>query len=183
MYKFGVLENNKELEFKYPNIWCIEEYPKFSRGVAAPSEGQIKLMLQLAKNYPPPYRVLYILVVTRVGQTPGRYECPMPLSFNDLEEFCLRYKEYFESDGRHHLWIASGETNQMLVYDRHNVIYIYDDTDNIKNYFRKSHFEEKTVRFPAPHIHIYNEENDKFESDIMNYFEWICKELQEGDEV
>jgi hypothetical protein len=183
LYKFGVLENNEKLEFRYPNIWCIEEYSSFSRGAAAPSKNQIELMLQLVKNYPPPYWVLYILVIPRVGQRPGRYQCPEPLSFEELEEFCLRYKDYFETDGRHHFWIASAQTNQMLVYDRHNVIYIYDAIDNIKDFFLKSNLDEKAFKFPKPHIHLYNRENDEFEVDIMKYFEWIYTELEDRDDI
>ena len=180
MYKLGMVD---EIEFKYADIWCIEEYLNFSRGVAAPSGGHIDLMLQIAKTYPPPYWVLYILVVSRIGQELGRYQCPMPLSFSELEKFCQKYKDFFESDGRHHLWIASTLTNQFLVYDRHNVIYIYDNIDNIRNYFRKSLYDEMVVKFPEPHIHLYNEKNDVFELDIINYYEWFHTELQQQDEV
>lgn len=183
MNKFGVLDNDDERIFEYPDIWCIQEYPNLTRGVVAPSNNQMELMLDMIKEFPPPYWVLYILVVSRVGQKPGRYQIPKPLSFDELENFCLEYKDFFESDGRHHLWIASAESGQMLIYDRHNIIYIYDNPDNIREYFDNSNFQEKEVEFPMPHIHFYNEENDRLELDLLNHFDWIYSELKEQDEV
>lgn len=144
----------------------------------------IDIILEIAKNFPEPFWVLYILVVSRCENEPGRYQSPQPVTFEELNNFCLTYKEYLESDGRHHLWIASTVTNQMLVYDRHNVVYIYDDKEAIKSYFKDSSFTEKEVKFPAPpHIHYYHEENDHFETEIFDYWDWRYTPLKEGDEI
>lgn len=81
------------------------------------------------------------------------------------------------------MWITSATTNQQLIYDRHNVIYIYDHEEAIRGYFEGTSFKEADVRFPAPHIHYYREENDDDESDIIEYWDWIHTPLKETDEA
>ncbi|WP_185903799.1 hypothetical protein [Hathewaya massiliensis] len=41
MYKFGAIINGKEKEFKYNDIWSIEEGESFKRLVIAPKNNHI----------------------------------------------------------------------------------------------------------------------------------------------
>lgn len=181
-FKFGYFNDHEDKEFFYNDIWCVEQYPQFERAVVAPSKNHIDLMLDIIKNFEPPYWCLYVLLVSRVGNEVGRYQCSHPKSYNELFDFVTKYKVYFETDGRHHIWLGSATSKQLLVYDHHNVIYIYDDIEKIKEYMKKVGFEEEDVQFPVPHTHMYNVENDEFEIDIMDYWEWMKFPLGELEE-
>ncbi|GAA0182117.1 hypothetical protein SH2C18_45500 [Clostridium sediminicola] len=185
-FKFGTIKkDNEDIKYEYNDIWCLEEYPNFKRIVIAPKENQIDLMLEIAKSFESPLAILYVLVVSRMDtNTLGRYQCPFPLEYKDVDKLCNSFREFFETDGRHHLWICSANSKgikQILVYDNHNVIYVYDDINKIKELLKRKGFKEEEVRFPVPHTHMYNSENDIFEKEILEYWEWIHFPLEEDD--
>jgi len=185
-FKFRTLNKDGTNEmFEYNDDYCIEEYTNYKRIVIAPKKNQMNLMLEIAKGFEQPLGILYVLVVPRVDSNEsGRYQSPYPLEFEEVEVFCNKFKEFLESDGRHHFWIASINSkgiNQLLVYDKHNVIYVYDDIDKITNFLKKKNFNDMKVKFPVPHTHMYNAENDMFEKEILEYFNWRVSPLQEND--
>ncbi len=179
MYKFGSGEIDQE--FHYENTWCIEKYPNYERITVAPRDNQINLMLDILSNFEPPYWCLYVLYVSRVENESGRYQCPYPLSFDETKDFAMKYKDFFETDGRHHLWLGSAKTKQLLVYDHHNVIYVYDELLNTRQYLKNKGFSEEKIEFPVPHAHMYNPDNDKFEIEIMNHWDWKHFPLMDQD--
>lgn len=180
LYKFGIIEDNSDKQFFYNNTWCVEKYPSYERIIVAPKDNQIKLMLDFLRNFEPPYWCLYILVISRIENEPARYQSPYPLDINEISNFVTKFKNFLETDGRHHIWVGSATTKQLLVYDHHNVIYIYDDIEKSSQYLKK-HFSMEPITFPVPHTHMYNADNDKLEKDIMNYWEWQKSPLKEQD--
>jgi hypothetical protein len=180
-FKFGVYTGEIDKEYFYNNTWCIEKYPNYESVTVAPKENQIEFMLDVLKNFEPPYWCLYVLLVSREDNEAGRYQCPYPMSYEEIYEFALKYKDYFETDGRHHIWMGSAKTKQLLVYDQHNVIYIYDDILKTSKYLKDKGFLEENIQFPVPHSHMYNVENDSFEIDIFKRWEWIKFPLGEQD--
>ena len=69
-----------------------------------------------------------------------------------------KFNDYFEKDGRHHIWIGSIKTKQLAVYDNHNLIYIYGDVSKNQKKLNDLGFKEGAVKIPAPHSHRYNVE-------------------------
>lgn len=182
-YKFGSVENDISNVYKYNNVWCFERLPNFNRIVAAPMDNHIELILDLLKNFEPPYYVLYVLVVSRTGKEVGRYQSIRPLSYDQIYKFFKAYASYFETDGRHNIWFKSAATKQLLVYDKHNVIYIYNDDLSAINLLKDKGFIEEEITFPFPHDHIYNNENDIHEDYLISKFGWNWFPLQEQDNV
>lgn len=185
-FKFGALNrNNEDIKYEYNDSWYVEEYPNFKRIVIAPKENQIDLMLEIAKSFELPLAILYVLVVPRVDTNePGRYQCPYHLPYKDVDIFFNKFRKFFETDGRHHLWICSANKKgikQLLVYDRHNVIYVYDDINKITDMLEEKNFKKAVNKLPFPHMHMYNPENDIFEKEIMEYWDWIYSPLREDD--
>jgi hypothetical protein len=181
-YKFGADKGGTEVEFFYNNIWCVEKYPDYERITIAPYDNQVELMLDILKSFPPPYWCLYVLIVSRTDQKCGRYQCPYPMVYNEIYNFGMKYKDYFETDGRHHIWMGSAKSKQLLVYDHHNVIYVYEDILNSSKYLREKSFIEETVKFPVPHMHNYNKSNDDKEISILKHYKWKRFPLKEQDE-
>ncbi|MGG2064144.1 hypothetical protein [Bacillus sp. S14(2024)] len=170
-------------KFEYNNTWEIEEFPDFKRVVVAPKENHVNLMLDLAKMFQGPYGILYDLKVPRVStHEAGRYQSPDVVSFKEVETYCLQFKSYFETDARHDIWIARvGETErkEMIVYDQHNIIYVYGDVEQICKLLNNRGFTEGEVDIPVPHVHSYHDYNDQYETDMLNYHNWIHFPIQE----
>ncbi len=82
-------------------------------------------MIRLLEAMSGPFWLLYVLVVNRDDSELGRYQCSEPQTQEDVEAFLKDFQAFLEKDGRHHLWIASASSSEMLIYDRHNVIYAY----------------------------------------------------------
>lgn len=149
--------------------------------IIAPETNQIELIIDLTKDMSEPFGVLYVLVVPRGGNEEGRYQVSQPLSRYEMESFLKDFKDFFEKDARHHIWIASIPNNSMLVYDNHNVIYAYGELGEFKKTIHKNGFKEENVVIPVPHVHSYNPKFDKEENRILSIFEWKKFPLVESD--
>ena len=104
-------------------------------------------MLDILKSFEPPYWCLYVLVVPRNENETGRYQCPYPMSYEEISEFVNKYKNLLETDGRHHFWVGSVSTKQLMVYDRHNIIYIYDEITKMAEYLKSRDFMKMKFLF------------------------------------
>jgi len=145
------------------------------------SQNQIDLLLQLTGALTPPFYILYVLVVTRLGNKQGRYQSPLFETKDELNNFLLEYKEYFETDGRHHIWICTIDNSGKFIYDQHNVIFAYGQLDNYISILKRNGYKEQMFSFPSPHAHAYNKSNDKFEESILQSWDWSYFPLVESD--
>lgn len=160
-------------EYTYGNIYEHNVHSDWSRVVAAPDKNQIQFILDIMKEWPGPFFILYVLVVSRCSRKSGRYESADTVSYEELKSFLYCHKEFFERDGRHHLWVIDMTTNNRIIYDNHNIIYIYgDDNKTIKCCELKGLVKED-VLIPAPHTHHYNQQYDKEEDNIFNNYVWV----------
>jgi len=182
VYKFGKLTGEMEEPFVYPNAWAREKTTGPERLVIAPSANHVTLLLDLAKRLPEPFGILYVLVVSRGGNEPGRYQTPSPIVRSDMEQFVSGFSNYFEGDGRHHIWIASIPESATLVYDHHNVIFAYGPLEAYSEVVRRKGLIEGAVNFPVPHTHRYNKEYDQDEQRIFLRWEWKRFPLENADE-
>lgn len=178
IYKFGSMEG----EFLYGNIFKQEVFPEWTRVTIGVDNDAIPLMLDIVKQWNGPYGILYVLPISRLGHECCRYQSPHPCTFDELKLFAYTFQEYFEGDGRHHIWFIDLESNNKLIYDKHNLIYVYGDDANVISLLEKCGFSEKEIQIPSPHQHRYNQEHDVQEDEIMGYFEWKKFPLQSHDE-
>lgn len=128
LYKFGT-PYPEDQEWLYSNVWATEGTSNGgSRTVIAPAHHQVELIIKLLQTMTGPFWVLYVLVIPRGGSKAGRYQSPEPQAAEDVAALLTNFTAFLEKDGRHNIWVASATTSQMLVYDRHNVIYAYGDS-------------------------------------------------------
>ena len=179
-FKFSDI--NGQAECCWENLYRKEEYPDFSRLLIGCKSGEIPLILDFCKNMEGPFGVLHVLVVSRLGQEPGRYQTPDPLSYEQLEAFLYEYQDYFEQDGRANLWVASISGEGQFIYDRHNYIYAYGDVNGYIEALKPKGFQAGDIVVPVPHGHAYHAEFDPQEEAVGKAFEWIHYPLQDEDE-
>ena len=107
-----------EITHDYGKVYEVDE----NRLTIAASINQIALILKLSDTLKPPFYILYVLVVSRLDKERGRYQSPLIETKEELTDFLLEYKQFFETDGRHHIWICTLDNSGRLIYDQHNVI-------------------------------------------------------------
>lgn len=171
-------DKGHEVTHDYGKIFEVDE----SRLTIAASTNQIALILKLVDTLNPPFYILYVLVVSRLDNELGRYQSPLIETKEELTDFMLEYKHFFETDGRHHLWICTLDNSGRFIYDQHNVIFAYGHIKKYIALLNREGFKEQNFSFPVPHAHAYNESNDRFEESILNYWNWSIFPLANGDE-
>jgi hypothetical protein len=179
--KFGGPDLDSSVEFTYPNVWQRQERDGRSRLLIGAREREIPLMLELCRDFEGAFGVLYVLVASRCGHDDARYQSPEPVEFETLELFLYSFQEFFEQDGRHHLWVVSTEGEGQLIFDRHNLIYAYGDVDRYESRLRSAGFRPGPVAIPTPHVHGYHAEFDRTEDEVMSYWPWKKFPLEPDD--
>ena len=180
LYKLGNKLN--QIEVCWDNLYKREVYPNYSRLLIGCKSNEIPLILELCKNMKGPFGILHVLLVSRIGNDYGRYQSPYPLSYDELEEFLYKYQEYFERDGRQHLWVSSVTGEGQFIFDNHNYIYAYGDLDSFVSVLESKKFCEGEIIIPSPHCHNYHVEYDEDEEAINKEFDWLYSPLQESDD-
>jgi len=181
-YKFGWIPD-EERSYEYPNVFAVEKTTGPERLVIAPSSQHVPLMLDLMQIMFEPFGILYVLTVPRGGGEAGRYQVANPVAWSEAEGFLSRFEDFFENDGRHHIWVASVGNSDLLVYDKHNVIYAYGELREFERVLLKRGLQKvDSVEFPSPHSHKYNVTYDQAQQEVLRYWEWKKLPLQESDD-
>lgn len=182
--KFGIPGPQDEfISHNYGNVFFRQPCGDSERLVIGPTDEQVKLLDELATTFPTRrYYILYVLLLSHEGRSPGRYQSPLLESHEDLRSFLGTFQEFLEGDGRHHLWIASPDSPELLVYDQHDVIFGYGNLDAFESVLKNRKYELSEFWFPYPHTHGFDPANASQEAELMAYFPWQYFELQPGDE-
>src|SRR5262245_65754946 len=106
MYKFGSVGHEGPRPYLYPDVWAIQHTTGPDRLIIAPTSGHIDLMVECAGCWSPGYGILYVLLLSRLGNRPGRYQSPGPITRDDLHGFDGMYRGTLQSDGRPHCWLG-----------------------------------------------------------------------------
>jgi len=130
----------------------------------------------------PPYLVLYVALDDFAGYEAGRYESPAIDDFEDLRYFLFQFQEFFEDDARHNLWIYAPTAKQQIIYDRHEILYLYGDDGRILSMLLERGFSHARPQLPAPHCHHYHHEFTSTHEELMESWDWYRKPLQPGDD-
>lgn len=184
MAKFTALdETGNEVDYDYGNVFFRQPCGESERLVIGPSTSQVKLLDLLASTFPSQrFFILYVLLISHAGLKPGRYQSPIISNHEDLQLFIWTFQEFFEGDGRHHVWIGSPDSNDLLIYDQHDAIFAYGNLTAFESLLQLQGFKHKEFWFPSPHAHSFDTSNVDVEDQLMQYFEWQHFELQPVDE-
>ncbi len=181
MKPLSKISDQNGTDISYQNIWERQVFPSWSRINIGAKERGIPLVLDLCRTMKGPFSILYVLTVSRLGNETARYQSSETISYDNLELFLYTFQEFFEQDGRHHIWVSSQAGEGQFIIDNHNTIYAYGDLDSFEVSLRSSGFTEGEIELPYPHQHHYHPEFDSSEDDVLNYWAWIKSSLQPED--
>ena len=181
--KFCHLVGDEHVPYDYGNIYFEQPCGDGFRLVIGPSANHIEVLTELAAVFQQPWFILYVLLVPRQGNhEPGRYQSGPFETHSDFADFLQKFRDFFEDDGRHHIWVGTTTGNGLLVYDQHNVIFGYGPLDRFKRILAARGFRESDFWFPSPHSHAFQPKYDVDEERLMSAIEWKYFPLQPGDE-
>jgi len=176
-------DGNEFVDHDYGDIFFRQPMSTGERLVIGPSREHVKIMLSLAQSWPTQeFYVLYVLLASHSGADTGRYESPLLESFKELDAFFHTYKSFFESDGRHHIWIGSATNEGLIIFDQHNVIFAYGDLTRYEHTLIDYGLSQHEFWFPSPHGHGFPPANVHLEEKVLRHFSWRYSPLQDGDE-
>lgn len=152
------------------------------RLIICPAADPIGLLRDVVlATWPAPYRLLYILVVSRTGREPGRYQLTTPLDAAGLTAFLEAHGAFLAGDPRHDLWVAGDDGATRVVYDRHDVLYVYGRLRHVEGLLRARGFQRGSVSYPSPHVHEYLEVFDDAEARLLSGHFWTAFPLEDVD--
>ena len=179
MFKFGFHSQDESNQYNYSDIYNVEQNSSYERIVLGLTKSHIDIILDLIDVYKGPFYILYVLHTPRTCDE-GRYQSGA-LTYGEVSTLLNCYKDFFENDARHDIWVYSPETNTTIVYDRHNLIYLYSFTEMHLQVILRNGLKKAPVNIPSPHMHCYNSEYDNFESRLLNEYQWRRMPLHEED--
>ena len=156
-----------------------------SRLRIASSERQTDLLKALIEKMPDSMWLLYELVVPRGEGDPGRYQSHEPLGRDEVTAFLERFKNYLDVDGRHNLWLKAELGPELLVSDRHNLVYAYGALDEWARTLVRLGWTEsdlEALSLPDPHSHHYHAIFDDDAQQVLSSMEWDYSPLRQQDQ-
>jgi hypothetical protein len=139
------------------------------------------LVRELSSALQGPLQLLYVLHTSRGEGPEGRYQSPT-LTQDDVDAFLTRYAGFLNGDARYDLWIRSTHSNTVLVWDRHNDVYLYDAPPNVVERLTGLGFKGGDLDPLGAHTHHYRAEFDGDAREILTAFAWTRTALRPEDE-
>jgi hypothetical protein len=182
--KLQSIQGGEWVRHVYPDEFCFETTSSGTRRIrVTASSGYVGLLLALAATLPEPFFILYALIVSRRQENEAaRYQSGQ-VSHSELNAFFERFEDYFENDGRHHVWIHSPERSATLVYDNHDLVYCYGPLETFSTVLQNNGLKlVDEIQCVGPHGHCYNPEFDSCEGELLKFFQWKKSPLQPQDD-
>ena len=138
---------------------------------------------RLAELMCEPFFVLYILHTPRGEGEPGRYqESRKSPARNSTNSWSGSSFFWLACDARHDLWVKSVSGGDMIVWDRHNSIFVYGDLGKFDRALNALGFRERERPVLGLHMHHYRQEFDNEAAAILSVFDWCRTPLRPEDE-
>ena len=181
--KFGTGSEQRE-PHRYHNVFERQRLPDGQERLRiGPSRGHVDLMIELVECLPEPLRLLYVLIAAGGDRHQrGRYEAASGVSFEDAETFLSDFGDFLQSDGRHHLWVAS-PGHGTVIYDRHELLYAYGPIDRFVDVLRANGLHEGPLVIPTTHWHGCHPEFDEAQTRMLSRLQWVHSPLRAGDDA
>lgn len=140
-----------------------------------------RMIRDLISTLTPPLQMLYVLHTPRGEGDPGRYQSPR-LSCPELAGFLSRFAAFLEADARFDLWVRSASSDDLVVWDRHNDVYVYGALDSLAERLRGLGFKEGAPPTLGVHAHHYRSQFDGDAAEVLKSFAWTQTALHPEDE-
>jgi hypothetical protein len=164
----------------YGNVYEAQERDGRRRLFVGADDEHVDLVIALTAHWTGVCYLAYALIVPRGEAEPGRYEAPA-ISRDGIVTFLERSRRLLSEDARHEVWLSCPATRQMLVWDRHDRIWIYNDVEQPTAVLGARGFRPGAQRQLRAHQHHYHPEFDADARALHASMAWTRSPLQPGD--
>jgi hypothetical protein len=180
MFRFSRTEAAADVPHRHRNTFAREVVATTPRLVAAAADSHFDLLFSLAEGLADPFFVLWVLRVSCGGAPAGRYQSP-PLPLLSICEALQPFRDFLSQDGRSQLWLHSADTPATLVWDQHELLYLYGPLDRFQARLVRAGFKPGSVSIDFPHGHHYHAAFDEAEGALAGLFSWRVTDLRPDD--
>src|SRR4051812_26533815 len=179
--KLGVILDDVEVRAIRLDRYELFVYQNGTPSLRVQSSGSMTdMVIRLSERMQGPWYVLYVLLTPRGDHEPGRYQGIEIENHVDLAIFLAKYRDYFDGDGRHHLWVGSAVNGDLVVYDHHDIIIAYGPIHSYLSLL--GGFSSHPIPGGGAHTPHYNPEFDAAEDAILKEWPWQHYPLQDSDD-
>ena len=170
----------------YEKEYAIKEKASGARLIVTPDKDHVKMMLNLlaGENKNRRYSIVFYFIGS-FREDGSKYQSAKTLSRGELESFCEKYLDFLETDAGHNFGIRDIETKDTVIYDNHNVLYVFGNLQEKIEILENSGYKKvEKIVIPKPCTFIYHSENAAIEQEIKTNNEWIFTpvKITEADE-
>ena len=179
--KFASQQPEQWLPHNFGKVYAHAQTSSSPRLCVGASSDGTTLLRELTLTLTEPFLLLYVLVVPRGQSDAGRYQSA-ELSRSELDAFIEQFGTFWDSDGRHNIWIRSSDGG-LLVYDRHNLIFAYGPLQRFESRLHElGYVSTGSLSLDFIHQHSYHQEFDDLERELTRRFAENRSDLRAGDE-
>lgn len=182
LYRLAKLQIADWVRVEYPDAFAVETTTNGVRRLRCTTRGDtLTLFRMLATALQPPYFLLYVLHTPRTGAAAGRYQSGA-LDSADLKTFFAVFAAFLSGDGRHDLWLSAPNDGAQVIWDRHDVFYVYGHLEHAAEVLQGCGYVPDSASIPLPHAHNYHPEFDDSERRLLLYYDWLQSPLHPRDQ-
>ena len=178
--RLTVRQGTADTQNQWPRVYRRDETANGRLAIAV-SDHACELLADLADCLGSGFYLLYVHVVPRGTELPGRYQSPL-LQRAELRSVLAENTALFEQDGRHNVWIGAADGSGFLVYDRHDLVYAYGPLPAFEQVLLRRGFTSGTFSLDVIHSHHYHGAFDDAVRALLGRWDWHRTELRPQDE-
>ena len=179
--KVAELQDDAWVDRQGPSVYALrgpeDGQPRFYIGGPKDPLGLVRALLTGMSG---PFWLLYVLHTARGSTGEGRYQSP-EIDSEELGQFLDGFAAYLSADARFDLWVRAVETGDMIIWDRHDDIFIYGELTRFENALSELGFQPGEPPKLGEHMHYYRAEFDDDADALLAMFNWHRTPLREED--
>lgn len=179
-YKLSYRRDGEWIECNRAPVFTVDRFGDGAERLVVGVPNGSDIFRLLAQRLSPPYDLLYVLHTSRGEGEEGRYQSP-PLGSEGFADFCNRFAAFLSGDARHDLWLRSEADQATLVWDRHNLLYVYGPLERLRKWLVEAGFASGGTDADFLHMHHYRAEFDRDAAALLDVLDWTFSPLRPED--
>ncbi len=153
-----------------------------TRLLVTTSEDRIEVFKRLLDLYPGPFFITLVIQEAHGAfKKTGRYYGDRGKTRVQIDFFLDHFHDYFCYDGMHHLWVSCESSDGIVVFDQHDLFYVYQRAAEAGGMLLDAGYKEGLGDEPFNHAHRSRPEIVPGPKEILEFTKWFIAPLQIND--
>jgi hypothetical protein len=175
-----LFELGSDSPYRHAEGWTREESSTGDRLTVGGGATPFALFRTLVTALAEPLYILVVLRTPRATGKDGRYQSTVK-THAEVAAFLDDFETLFSTDPRAQVWVGQTDGGALLVFDEHDLIYVYGPLDRFERLLTEASVPRRTPTVPSPHIHHYDPRRDEDERRLVHQAWGQVLPLEEQD--